>query len=119
MPAGGSNGIETITGWDDRGFPTTRLVNNGWETRAKSFNQQGFEVTAVAGGGSAPTPAAANAASTITAAPAVLKEGGNAVAVKLMATSSSVAAAPKESGNWQRKSLILGIGALVAQRLFV
>lgn len=110
MP-GGSNGVETITGWDDRGFPTTRLVTQGWETRAKSFDQQGFEVTAQA---AKPTPVAAAAAATVPTDDSI-----NANPLRLHATSVSGATAARESANWQKRGLIVGLAAVIGQRLLV
>jgi hypothetical protein len=39
-------GLETIVGWDDRGFATTRTVASGFATVPVSYNQQGFPITA-------------------------------------------------------------------------
>ncbi|KAF4631519.1 hypothetical protein G7Y89_g6603 [Cudoniella acicularis] len=39
-------GLETITGFDDRGFPTTKTVAVGWNTISITYDQQGFPITA-------------------------------------------------------------------------
>ncbi|KAI9745344.1 MAG: hypothetical protein M1818_001624 [Claussenomyces sp. TS43310] len=53
-PPSPPDGYETITGWDDRGFATTRTVVSGYETMPKSYDNQGFLITPTA----APVPAA-------------------------------------------------------------
>jgi hypothetical protein len=39
-------GLETITGWDDRGFATTKVITIGITTAPVSYDQQGFPITA-------------------------------------------------------------------------
>jgi hypothetical protein len=38
-------GLETITGWDSRGFATTQTVVAGYGTAQKSYDDQGFLIT--------------------------------------------------------------------------
>ncbi|PQE15379.1 glycosyl hydrolase family 16 protein [Rutstroemia sp. NJR-2017a BVV2] len=43
LPSGA--GLETITGWDSRGFATTQTVVAGYGTAQKSYDDQGFLIT--------------------------------------------------------------------------
>ena len=53
LPSAG--GSEVITTYDDKGFLTTMTVPAGWQTVVKSYNEQGFPITAAP----TSTPAAA------------------------------------------------------------
>ncbi|TVY85485.1 putative extracellular glycosidase [Lachnellula suecica] len=106
-------GLEVSTGWDDRGFPTTRTIVSG-ET-ARSYDQQGFLITT--------TPAIANApVSTATGAVACFgKNCGPAnkiVGTSTGSTSTSTAAGAKQTSAWSGMAAI-GLLVVVAEILLV
>lgn len=100
-------GIEVITGWDDRGFPTTKTVLSGWETMSRSYDDQGSLIT-----GSATAAAGAG----FTSQSVCL--GANCGAAGRLATSTSKAFGPKMNPPW-RRGAILGIAAAMAERLLL
>jgi Glycosyl hydrolases family 16 len=102
-------GLETITGWDDRGFPTTKIVASGANTGPKSYDQQGFLIT------TSPT-ATATAIGAATQAPCFGSNCG--LNGKIIGSSSANAAAPKETFAW-RSGAMLGIAAAIAERLLL
>lgn len=101
-------GLETITGWDDRGFPTTRTIISGANTAPKSYDQQGFLITTT------PT-ATTTAVGSATQAPCFGSNCG--LNGKVIGTSSSKAAAPKET-LW-RSGAMLGVAAALAERILL
>jgi hypothetical protein len=104
LPLSQGTGLETITGWDDRGFPSTRTVVSGWETVSKSYDQQGFLIT-----GSPTTTSGGGATS--------LGAGINGdIGGKVVGTSTSKAGAAKESPVW-RGFMAMGVAAVVVERL--
>jgi len=111
-PSGG--GVETITGWDDRGFPTTYTVASGYNTAPKSYDQQGFLITTTPTATTATAAATANTA--VTQAPCLGSNCG--LNGKVIGTSSSEAAAPRETFAW-RNGAMLGVVAALAERILL
>lgn len=98
-----------MTGWDEQGFPTTMTVPSGWQTMPKSYDQQGFLITA--------SPITTAAATGISSAGACF--GANCgLNGKVIGTSTSKAAAAKETSAW-RNMAIFGFAAAVAERLLL
>ncbi|KAH6675484.1 glycoside hydrolase family 16 protein [Halenospora varia] len=95
LPSGA--GLETITGWDDRGFPTTRVVAAGWQTIAVSYDQQGFPIIAT------PTTAAAAANPTL----------GN----KIIAASTSKAGGAKQTAALGSVAILGVVAVAIAERV--
>jgi hypothetical protein len=108
-----------VTGWDDRGFPTTRTVVSGWETVVKSFDNQGFLVTR------SPSPAVTQAASVSTAAGGPSGTFGGGVfganpAGKIVNTKTSKAAAARETSvPWRGATFVGLVAAAAAERLLL
>jgi hypothetical protein len=102
-------GLETVTGWDEQGFPTTMTVSSGWQTMPKSYDQQGFLVT------SSPTTTATAAGISTAGACFGADCGLNG---KVVGTSTSKAAAAKETSAW-RNMAIFGFAAAMAERLLL
>ena len=57
--SGAAGGYEITTGWDDRGFKTTKTILNSVATQKPQYNEQGFLITSAAAlqSRSSPTPA--------------------------------------------------------------
>ncbi|CAG8983907.1 hypothetical protein HYALB_00005547 [Hymenoscyphus albidus] len=103
-------GVEIITGWDDRGFATTKYVTPGWSNVPVSYDQQGFPITptgVVTAAGGAATPSLCVAWNC---------GPGN----KIVGTSTSTAAAAiwTSSPSWNSFA-ILGIAAVVVERVLL
>ena len=103
-------GLETVTGWDEQGFPTTMTVPSGWQTMPKSYDQQGFLIT------SSPTTTADAAAGISTAGACFGADCG--LNGKVVGTSTSKAAAAKETSDW-RNVAIFGFAVAIAERLLI
>lgn len=102
-------GVEIVTGWDDRGFATTKYVTQGWTTVPVSYDQQGFPITATG------AATAAGGAATPSLCVAFNCGGGN----KVVGTSTSKAAAAKQTYSSWSSFAILGISAVVAERFLL
>lgn len=103
-------GLETITGWDDRGFPTTYTRQSGWQTLPRSYNEQGLLITG------APTATAVAQGASTQAACFGQNCGLNG---KVVGTSSSKAGVQqKQQGAWHTAA-VLGIAAAVVERLIL
>ncbi|KAI9835288.1 MAG: hypothetical protein M1819_002432 [Sarea resinae] len=59
QPGGPEEGTETVTEYNQKGFPTTVVEPAGFSTVPKSYNQQGFLITAGASTTTAPAASAA------------------------------------------------------------
>lgn len=105
-PPSGGAGLETSTGWDDRGFPTTYTIAS--TTAPNSYDQQGFLIT------STPTTGAAVAAST--SAPGACFGANCGPGNKDIGTSTSTAAAARATSAW---GSVAAIGAAAAAAAIV
>lgn len=100
-PSPGPPGLETITGWNDQGFATTYTEVSGWSTLSKSYDEQGFLITAV----SSTTASAVGGSSSLPGAGVNLGANG-----KVVGTSTSKAGAAIETA---RAWLALGLAAVL------
>ncbi|TVY40726.1 putative extracellular glycosidase [Lachnellula occidentalis] len=111
-PSSPLSGVILETGWDDRGFATTRTIVSGGAT--KSYDQQGFLITSTPA--IASTPATAAAASTT--AGGVCFGTNCGPNNKVVGTSTSKAVGARQTSAWGSMA-ILGIAAAVVDRLLL
>lgn len=98
-------GLETITGWDDRGFPTTIIEVNGWSTMPKSYDEQGFLITTTSTAAAASSTSAAGFSSSLGGAGLDLGLTG-----KVVGTSTSKAGAAVETAKaWLALGLVAAL----------
>ncbi|TVY28087.1 putative extracellular glycosidase [Lachnellula hyalina] len=115
-PSSPSSGVILETGWDDRGFATTRTIVSGGAT--KSYDQQGFLIT------STPAMTSTMASTPATAAAASTTAGGVCFGTncgpknKIVGTSTSKAAGARQTSAWGSMA-VLGIAAAVVERLLL
>lgn len=110
LPSSPSSNIILETGWDDRGFATTRTLLAGGTT--KSYDQQGFLIT------STPTGGAVAASATSAGAGGICLGTNCGPNGKIVGTSSSKAAGAKQTSAWSGMAII-GIAAAFAERLLL
>ena len=111
-PSSPSSGVILETGWDDRGFATTRTIVSGGAT--KSYDQQGFLITATPTTAGTPTTTGAASAATGGACFGTNCGPNN----KIVGTSTSKAAGARQTSAWGSMA-VLGIAAAVAERLLL
>ncbi|TVY59388.1 putative extracellular glycosidase [Lachnellula cervina] len=111
-PSSPSSGVILETGWDDRGFATTRTIVSGGA--AKSYDQQGFLITSTPAIISTPT----TAATASTAAGGVCFGTNCGPNDKIVGTSTSKAAGARHTSAWGSMA-ILGVAAAVVERLLL
>jgi hypothetical protein len=104
-PLPASPGLETITGWDNRGFPTTQTVVSGWSTLPKSYDEQGFLITTLSSTVAAVSTSAAGASNSLGGVGVSLGVNG-----KVVGTSTSKASAAIETA---RVWFALGLAAVL------
>ncbi|KAI9696165.1 MAG: hypothetical protein M1820_008306 [Bogoriella megaspora] len=97
-----SSGSETVTSYDEKGFPTTATVPAGWNTAAKSYNDQGFLIT--------PSPAIAP----VESGPADANAQADASGANFAQTSSTSSAIKRETGAAPTMGLARGLGIAAA-----
>ena len=92
LPLSATAGLETITGWDSRGFAYTSTVTSGFETIPKSYDQQGFPITSTA----TASGAIATGAGTESLGRATFGANAGGVNGKVVSTSTSADNAARE-----------------------
>jgi hypothetical protein len=107
-PSSLPSGVSLETGWDDRGFATTRTIISGGAS--KSYDQQGFVITA--------TPTTSGIAGAVVSTPGVCFGQNCGPGNKIVGTSTSTAAAARQTSAWGGMA-VFGIVAAVAERLLL
>jgi hypothetical protein len=109
-----AGGLETIVGWDDRGFPTTRTLPIGFATVPVSYNQQGFPVIATPPPIITPSPSTVAAAVSTAVAAQLSCASPPCTQNKALSTTTSKAAGAKATAAAWSNAALFGVAVVLA-----